>query len=407
MRAFIVLFLVYFCFESLAIENNYYDLFGVSPNSSLEEISRAYRVQAMNFPIHRTLTPEERLRRESVPHEQAMMEEINEAYEVLLDPEKRESYNKSLKVDFTTIDQWINKYPDSGMRAEYAKFASQLKRRQAIKVLSVLVNDLSEEVRLAVVEGVGSLKVGVGMKILRLLHILAKDSSVEVRRAVVGVLQFDHLEAIGFRLVGILDILIKDSDPHVKNSLPIRLAKLEYYPGAFRQFMIFARDPSPEMKRATIEGAVMLGGITGERILDILMKDSDPYVRKHIPVAITSDDTVRFTDDTYERFKVMLLDSDPGVRAQLAKSANNLQEINRLDIVSVLMYDSSIEVIKQVINTTVTLDEKVRIVSQILNNHPDPEIRSKANEFVRSNFPDLFSKIDSAASGSCESGFTK
>ncbi len=65
---------------------NPYNILGVSPTASTEEIKKAYRVLAMRHHPDRN------------PHSSAAarFNAINEAYELLSDPHKRAAYNHSL-----------------------------------------------------------------------------------------------------------------------------------------------------------------------------------------------------------------------------------------------------------------------------------------------------------------------
>jgi len=63
---------------------DYYDILGVSRNASQEEIKKAYRRLAMQYHPDRNKDPEATER----------FKEINEAYEVLSDPEKRMAYDR-------------------------------------------------------------------------------------------------------------------------------------------------------------------------------------------------------------------------------------------------------------------------------------------------------------------------
>ena len=66
--------------------DNLYNVLGVAPNASDDEIKKVYRSLAMRF--HPDRNPE--------PGAAARFQAIAKAYEVLSDPARREEYNQSL-----------------------------------------------------------------------------------------------------------------------------------------------------------------------------------------------------------------------------------------------------------------------------------------------------------------------
>lgn len=80
---------------------NYYDILGVNKNASQEKIQKAFRKKARDH--HPDVNPDD-------PQAEERFKEINEAYQVLSDPEKREKYDRFGK-------QW-KQYQQSGGRAE-------------------------------------------------------------------------------------------------------------------------------------------------------------------------------------------------------------------------------------------------------------------------------------------------
>jgi len=64
---------------------DYYSILGLSKSSSAEEIKKAYRKLARKY--HPDMNPGDR-------KPEALFKEVNEAYEVLSDPEKRQKYNQ-------------------------------------------------------------------------------------------------------------------------------------------------------------------------------------------------------------------------------------------------------------------------------------------------------------------------
>ena len=71
-------------------ETEYYDILGVSPDASASEIKKAFRKAALLWhpDKHSTSTPEEKEEAEE------MFKKVGKAYEVLSDPEKRQTYDR-------------------------------------------------------------------------------------------------------------------------------------------------------------------------------------------------------------------------------------------------------------------------------------------------------------------------
>src|SRR6266702_6255366 len=66
-------------------KRDYYEVLGVGRNASEEEIKRAYRKLAVKF--HPDKNPDD-------PHAEERFKELAEAYDVLMDPEKRAAYDR-------------------------------------------------------------------------------------------------------------------------------------------------------------------------------------------------------------------------------------------------------------------------------------------------------------------------
>jgi molecular chaperone DnaJ len=68
------------------VRRDYYEVLGVPRDASTEEIKRAFRRLAMKYHPDRNRSPDA----------EARFKEINEAYAVLSDPEKRAQYDRGL-----------------------------------------------------------------------------------------------------------------------------------------------------------------------------------------------------------------------------------------------------------------------------------------------------------------------
>lgn len=68
----------------MATKRDYYDILGVSKNAGADELKKAYRKQALEWHPDRNKTPEA----------EQKFKEINEAYEVLSDSQKRAAYDQ-------------------------------------------------------------------------------------------------------------------------------------------------------------------------------------------------------------------------------------------------------------------------------------------------------------------------
>src|SRR3990170_4811646 len=70
----------------MAAKSDYYDILGVSKGVSAEELKKAYRKQALEWHPDR--------HRENKEAAEKRFKEINEAYQVLSDPQKRSAYDQ-------------------------------------------------------------------------------------------------------------------------------------------------------------------------------------------------------------------------------------------------------------------------------------------------------------------------
>src|SRR5919201_2759455 len=66
-------------------KRDYYEVLGVGRNAAAEEVKRAYRKLAVKF--HPDKNPDD-------PHAEEKFKELGEAYDVLIDPDKRAAYDR-------------------------------------------------------------------------------------------------------------------------------------------------------------------------------------------------------------------------------------------------------------------------------------------------------------------------
>ena len=85
-----VSYVILFNIEGEFMEKNYYDILEINKNASPEIVEKAYKTLAKKY--HPDLQ-EESAKTDS----EIKMKKLNEAYEIISDPQKREAYNKELE----------------------------------------------------------------------------------------------------------------------------------------------------------------------------------------------------------------------------------------------------------------------------------------------------------------------
>ena len=71
------------------MENDYYSLLGINSNSTFNEIKKAFRKMSLDYHPDRNKNDIEKTH---------IFKKINQAYEILSDPNKRKTYDESIKM---------------------------------------------------------------------------------------------------------------------------------------------------------------------------------------------------------------------------------------------------------------------------------------------------------------------
>ena len=292
--------------------------------------------------------------------------------------------------------------PDPTVRASVALVAGSLSDQEITnRILNSLMKDSSVEVRTAVASAVFFIDD-------RILRTLMKDSDPAVRQSIAFSAIHPSFFASGAQIKHsgrVLNILAKDSDPAVRKAVALTSVKLGYV-----RFLPFIFDYTMDESKKEREELLKLVRMATAKILNILMHDSDPEVRSSIPLAVFLYDSNVPEENRFLGLRAMAVDKHPLVRKSVAENAGKLHDKSKSEeVFNLLINDLNLEVVQQVMETSIDLSQEIgfRVVSQILNKHPNLKIRKEASEYVQSEFPDFFKRINSAASGRCESGFTK
>lgn len=241
----------------------------------------------------------------------------------------------------------------------------------------------------------------------KILDVLAKDSIPEVRRSVVRSASFtnDLVKKEVEERVRILKILVKDSDPTVRREVALSAVRLG---SGMWEYSKAQAEVAHKARLAVDLDIRELSQTASAKILNTLMYDSAPEVRSYIPFVIFDPWSHVQEGNRFKGLQAMAADKHPSVRKAVAENVIKLQDLVKAgEILNLFINDPDLEVIHQVIETARYLGQETahRIIAQVLNHHSDLEIRRKSGDYVRSNFPNLYSQIESAGGG-CEARFT-
>lgn len=123
--------LCYIIFERILsiMDKNYYDILQVNKNASPEIIEKAYKILAKKY--HPDLQTEENKKQS-----EEILKEINEAYEILSNPEKRKNYD-TLLLEHSQNSNDVNYSPNENNSTTYAQkqslYQQELLRQQQEK----------------------------------------------------------------------------------------------------------------------------------------------------------------------------------------------------------------------------------------------------------------------------------
>ncbi|MBO6243283.1 MAG: J domain-containing protein [Clostridia bacterium] len=109
------------------MNKNYYEILQVDKNASPEIIERAYKVLAKKY--HPDVQPEDEKQ-----HAEMIFKQINEAYEVLSDKEKRKAYNETLHNSIISVEEFNRLYNENKtLKSELYDLKNQILKDEKIK----------------------------------------------------------------------------------------------------------------------------------------------------------------------------------------------------------------------------------------------------------------------------------
>src|SRR5256886_10492452 len=100
-------------------KRDYYEVLGVERNASDEEIKRAYRKLAIKY--HPDKNPDDQ-------HAEEKFKELGEAYDVLMDADKRAAYDRFGHAAFAQGDRKSTRLNSSHSQISYAVFCLKKKK---------------------------------------------------------------------------------------------------------------------------------------------------------------------------------------------------------------------------------------------------------------------------------------
>ena len=257
--------------------------------------------------------------------------------------------------------------------AEYVTFLKDTKTSK--KILNTLITDPDPDVRRGVVKGVVKLGGTIGES---LLNRLMADSDPTVRMDIPFELRRYYSKIQKESIVEKFKILTTDAVPSVRTATAENASDLNNYRASMEILNTLIQDPSPEVRKGVITGAVKLNGRKRNHLLDMLMQEKNSQIKKSIINEIFKKYSVVTESKRTAILKFFAKDKDPLMRVEVASAVTHLMSIKKSEqILNTLIYDPSIKVIQQVMKSAIDLGLPIaqRIIKKILTKHPSPDFR--------------------------------
>ena len=215
---------------------------------------------------------------------------------------------------------------------------------------------------------------------------VALDSSIRVRIAhsIIG-----HSGELKIKsAVEKLKVFMKDPNPEVREAAAKSAGRMRSEKESAGEILNYLKnDPNLQVKRGVIIGAVELGGDLAEEILDHFMKDPDPSVRMHITNRIVSQFRDLKVKSVVERLKVLMRDSDSGVRKAVARSVGRMrsEKESAEEILIVLGNDKEFSIVVEVVQSALSLGREtaLAVLTSIVLNNKTPQVQEYIGSIVK------------------------